>query len=57
MTQILYTIKLGSRIWETTELTEAGRFLFAFAGENAEPFKLSSRPYSGAEIPTVINVN
>jgi hypothetical protein len=60
MNQRLYTIKLGSRIWETTSLHEYACFIFSFINRGkskSEPFKVSSVPYSGAEIPTVINVN
>jgi len=57
MNQRLYTIKLGSRIWETTSFFESWKFIFAFSGNGSEAFNFSSQPYSGAEIPTVINVN
>jgi hypothetical protein len=55
-----YTIKLGKKQWETTNFHECVRFVFSFSkGQVTEysAFKMSSAPHSGAEIPTVINVN
>lgn len=54
--QHLYTIKLGFREWETTNNDNAWLFTKSFKGENAEPFKMSSAPYSGSPINTVVNV-
>lgn len=54
-----YTIRLGSRQWETTTFRECARFVFAFIKDEAkenEAFKVSSKPYSGKEINTVVNV-
>lgn len=54
-----YTIKLGTREWETTVFRECARFVFAFIKDEetpSEPFKLSSAPYSGSPINTVVNV-
>lgn len=54
-----YTIKLGYREWETTNLHEYARFVFSFIKRDkskSEPFKVSSAPYSGSPINTVVNV-
>ena len=56
--QHLYTITLGSREWQTTNLHEYGRFVFAFSNKSeskTEPFKVSSAPYSGSPINSVVN--
>lgn len=57
--QHLYTITLGSREWQTTNLYEHYRFIFSFIKRpksKSEPFKVSSAPYSGSPINSVVNV-
>lgn len=51
-----YTIRLGSRQWECTDFHNTWRFIFAFPSDKSEAFNLTSAPYSGKEINTVVNV-
>jgi hypothetical protein len=51
----LFTITLGQREYQTTNSKAAFEFTQAFGKHDG--FNMKSVPHSGAEIPTVINVN
>jgi hypothetical protein len=50
-----YTMTLGRREYETTNSDAAWSFVNSFKGKDSEPFKMSSKPYAGAEINSVVN--
>lgn len=52
-TKRLFTMKLGEREYQTTNSREA--FLFSHSFGKRAGFSMSSKPYAGAEINSVVN--